>query len=340
MEEQLKRLTFKKLKLDNLRPLSREVEQQLEEWIKVELTYASNAIEGNTLTRIETAEVLEKGIAAVVGKPLKDQLEALNHARAVDYIQTLAKQHKSHQNIQEKDILTIHRLILNGINDEWAGRYRHSEVFVRGSTYQFPLPQSVPYAMGELMQWLEKVRCEHPVRIAADAHFKLVTVHPFVDGNGRTARLLMNLILLIHDYPMAVIRSEERAAYLDAVSRGQLKGDLQPLYAFAGQAAERTLDAWLAAAQGKPALEPFVSSASSEGEQLLKIGELAQAAGETVHTLRYWTKEGLLKVSDHTEGGYQLYEPEMVERAKQVRYLQNSKRLTLREIRQQLDKAA
>ena len=128
----------------------------LEEWLKVELTYSSNAIEGNTLTRLETAEVLEKGISAVLpAKPLKDQLEAINHSKALDLVRSLSKERPTHQVITEKDILAIHKLILAGINDEWAGRYRHSEIFVRGAAVTFPLPQHVPYEMDEFMQWLE-----------------------------------------------------------------------------------------------------------------------------------------------------------------------------------------
>src|SRR5258706_14890567 len=156
MESILKRITAKKLKLDQYKPLPKETLESLEGWLSVELTYSSNAIEGNTLTRLETAEVLEKGISAVLpAKPLKDQLEAINHSKALDLVRSLSKERPTHQVITEKDILAIHKLILAGINDEWAGRYRHSETFVRGATVTFPLPQHVPYAMDEFMQWLE-----------------------------------------------------------------------------------------------------------------------------------------------------------------------------------------
>src|SRR5258708_24248214 len=129
MEQLLKRITDKKLKLDQYRPLPKETLESLEDWLRVELTYSSNAIEGNTLTRLETAEVIEKGISATLpAKPLKDQLEAINHAKALSFIQSLAQKKRTHQDVTETDILTIHKLILSGIDNEWAGKYRHSEV--------------------------------------------------------------------------------------------------------------------------------------------------------------------------------------------------------------------
>ncbi|PJE68156.1 Fic family protein, partial [Candidatus Shapirobacteria bacterium CG10_big_fil_rev_8_21_14_0_10_38_8] len=115
LQEKLKTLTEKKKELDKQKPLTAEVLKNLEGWLKVELTYSSNAIEGNTLTRLETAEVIEKGIsAALTGKSLQDQLEAINHAKAVEFIKTLAKEEKSHQFITEQDIKAIHKIILTG----------------------------------------------------------------------------------------------------------------------------------------------------------------------------------------------------------------------------------
>jgi Fic family protein len=341
METRLKRITFKKLRLDQHQPLPKDAVSQLEDWLRVELTYSSNAIEGNTLTRLETAEIIEKGVAATVGaKPLRDQLEAINHAKALDFIKSLARSKQSHQRIAEDDILAIHKIILAGIDDKWAGRYRQSEVFVKGATVIFPLPQNVPYQMDEFIQWLETQQEEHPVRVAADAHFKLVTIHPFVDGNGRTARLLMNLILLINSYPMAVIRNEDRVIYLEAVNKGQTKNDLMPFYAVVEKAVERSLNAYLAAARGKSALAPLTVGTKSESGDLFKIGELAKETGETIHTLRYWTSKGLLRVARLTPGGYQLYAPTMIGQAKKIRYLQKIRRLTLDEIRRKLERAA
>lgn len=334
MTSKLKQLTDKKQQLDALKPLPQELQNQLENWLKVELTYSSNAIEGNTLTRAETAEVIEKGITATIsGKPLKDQLEAINHAKAVEFIRELARKLKGHQFIKEKHVLAIHGIILLGIDDEWAGRYRETEVFIRGANVTLPPPQKVLYLMDEFIRWLELQQKQHPVHVAALAHLKLVTIHPFVDGNGRTARLLMNLILLLNGYPTAIVRNEERIDYLDSLAQAQTKDDFKPYMTLIENAVERSLDTYLNAAQGKPALSPFQKT---EGEQeLLKIGELAKETNETVPTIRFWTKEGLLKVDSHTEGGYQLYDRSMVDRVGQIRKYQ-SQRLTLAEIKREL----
>lgn len=334
MNDKLKTLTQKKAQLDKLKPLPKELEQSLEDWLRVELTYSSNAIEGNTLSRIETAEVLERGTAAVIkGKPLKDQLEALNHAKALAFIKTLASTLKSHQYIKGENIKDIHKTILAGINDEWAGRYRQAEVFIRGFNIDLPQPHKVPYMMTEFEQWLQGIQ-EHAVRVSADAHFKFVSIHPFVDGNGRTTRLLMNLILLMHGYPMAIIRNEERIQYLEALNTAQTKGNIQPFYAIIETAVERTLDAYINAAQGKPVLPTLTKTPKKE--TLLRIGDLAKETGETVYTIRFWTKEGLLTVKDYSQGGYQLYNPAMVERTKEIRRLQNEERLTIAEIKERL----
>jgi Fic family protein len=335
MEDKLKLLTEKKVELDRQKPLTAEALKNLEGWLKVELTYSSNAIEGNTLTRLETAEVIEKGIsAALSGKPLQDQLEAINHAKAVEFIRTLAKEKKGHQFITEENIMAIHKIVLTGINDEWAGRYRESEVFIKGASVEFPLPQNVPYKMAEFIKWLEAQQNVQSVQVAADAHFKLVSIHPFVDGNGRTARLLMNLILTMNGYPMAIIRNEDRTGYLEAVNLGQTKGNLEMYYSIIYDAEERSLEAYLNATEGKPVI-PILMGKGKE-TRLLKIGELAEAARETKATIRFWTKEGLLEIAKTTEAGYALYETKMIDKAQEIRRLQNEERLTVAEIKKKL----
>ena len=343
MDQLLKRLTQKKEQLDRLKPLPESVVKQLDDWLRVELTYSSNAIEGNTLTRLETAEVLEKGIGAVIsGKPLKDQLEAINHAQALDLVKKLAGQKKSHQLIGEKEIKSIHRLILAGIDDQWAGKYRQTQVFVKGTDVEFPLPHRVPYLMAEFIQWLEGQQKIHPARVAAQAHFRLVSIHPFVDGNGRTARLLMNLILLINDYPPAVIRNEERVKYLEAINQGQKENNLVAFHQLIEEGVECSLDAYLKVAQGKSALVFLgkgVKGSTGVDPGLLKIGQLAQKAGEAVSSIRYWTQEGLLQVIGQTQGGYQLYHPSMIEKIKRIKQLQRERRLSIAEIKQELKRA-
>ncbi len=337
MKDILDKLVKKKEELDKYMPLSPELVKNLDDWFKVELTYSSNAIEGNTLSRIETAEVIERGTAAIIsGKPLKDQLEAINHAKAIEFIKQLAQKRKSHQFITEGDIKDIHKIILTSIDETWAGKYRQSEVFIRGSNAEFPLPHAIPYAMQEFIRWLESKQDENPVRLSADAHFKFVSIHPFVDGNGRTARLLMNLILTIYGYPMAVIRNEDRTAYLSTFKEAREKKDLQPFYTIIENAVERSLDAYISAAKGEPVMPHLKTPPRVAGGRLFKIGQLAKATGETIHTLRFWTREGLLKVKKRTKTGYQLYESNMIDRVREIRRLQKEERLTIAEIKRRL----
>lgn len=340
MKDILDRLAKKKEELDKYKPLPPELVKNLEDWFKVELTYSSNAIEGNSLSRIETAEVIDRGTAAVIsGKPLKDQLEAINHAKAIEFIKKLAHKRKSHQFITEEDIKDIHRIILTGIDDNGAGKYRLSEVFIRGSNAEFPLPNAVPYAMGEFIQWLESIQDVNPIKLSEDAHFKFVSIHPFIDGNGRTARLLMNLILTIYGYPMAVIRNEDRTAYLATFEAAREKKDLGPFYTIIENAVERSLDAYISAAKGETVMTHLNPPQRVSGRKLLKIGQLAKATGETIHTLRYWTHEKLLKVKKRTKTGYQLYEPNMIGRVREIRRLQKEERLTIAEIKEKLSKS-
>ena len=341
MNKKLQQLANKKQQLDKHRPLPKDVIKSLEEWLKVELTYSSNAIEGNTLSRLETAEVIEKGVSATIsGRALKDQLEAINHARALELIKKLARQRKNHRFITEDDIKSIHKTILTSIDEQWAGKYRQTDVFIKGADIEFPRPNEVPYKMKQFIEWLESQKETHSVKIAADAHFRFVSIHPFIDGNGRTSRLLMNLVLILNSYPMAIIRNEDRIKYLEAINRGQTEGELQLFYSLVELSVERSLDAYLNAAKGKPPLDPLTKgikiAKDISKEKLLRIGELAKATGETIHTLRYWTKRGLLEVEKYTKSGYQLYNPLMIERAKKIRSLQSKQRLTISEIKKKL----
>lgn len=338
MDDKLKILTEKKKKLDLIRPLTEETIGNLEEWLKVELTYSSNAIEGNTLSRIETAEVIEKGVSATIsGKPLKDQLEAINHARALDFIKDLATQRKGHQFITEDDILAIHKIILSGIIDDWAGKYRQTEILIRGVDVELPEARDVPRLMGNFIKWLEEKQEEHPVRIASIAHYRFEGIHPFIDGNGRVGRLLMNLILILNGYPMAIIRNEQRAQYLNAFKVGQSTNDWSLLLNMIEDAVERSLDAYINAAEGKAVLPSLMGEeVQTEEGKLYKIGELAKTVGETIPTIRYWTNEGLLKAASLTKGGYALYDSSQIDKAKEVRYLQDAQRLTIAEIKVKL----
>lgn len=324
----LEELTKKKAELDKFKPLVKELAASLDDWYKVELTYTSNAIEGNTLTRQETAELISRQTNAVIsGKSLRDQLEAINHARAIELIRRLALRLKSHQFITEETIKAIHKIILTGIDNAWAGRYRQTEIFIRGSQAEMPLPQKVPQLMTTFIRWLDGQQGVPPVKIAAEAHFRLVSIHPFIDGNGRTARLLMNLILAIHGYPPAAIRNEDRTKYLSSLEKAQLGGSLTDYLDLAYIAVGRSLDNYLAAIKNKPAIFP---------SEKLTIGKLAKKTGETIVTIRFWTQEGLLKIIGKTSGGYQLYSSDQISRVYLIRKLQQEERLTIGEIKERL----
>lgn len=319
-------LTNKKELLDALRPLPPELVRNLEDWFRVELTYTSNAIEGNTLTRHETAVVITKGLT-VGGKSLKEHLEATNHAIALDYVHTLIKKKPSQLSIQ--DILQIHEIILKGIDDGNAGHYRNVPVRISGSTVVMPNPRKVPDLMNDFLKWLKTPNDLHPVAFSAEAQYRLVTIHPFVDGNGRTARLLMNMFLMIYGYPPAIIRKRDRLAYIGSLEKAQLGGSKSDYDKIILKAAERSLDIFLKAAQGESATD------ENDTDELLKIGELAKASGETVPTIRYWTNEGLLDVAEVTKSGYQLFSAEMVNRCKEIKKYK-ARRLTLLEIKHKL----
>lgn len=238
-------LLQKKKLLDSFRPLPPALLNNLEEWFRIELTYNSNAIEGNTLTRSETAMVVEKGLT-IGGKPLVDHLEAINLAHAIDYVKTLVSLKKTDITLQT--ILDIHSIVLRGIRPEDAGKWRRVDMRISGSTVQLAEPLKVLELIEEFIQWLGATH-EDIISVAADAHLKFVIIHPFVDGNGRTARLLMNLILMQAGYPPAIIEQEKRAPYISAIEKAHLTHETNDFHQFIYKAVEKSLDIYIDAAQ-------------------------------------------------------------------------------------------
>ncbi|MBU1200175.1 Fic family protein [Patescibacteria group bacterium] len=321
-------LQQKKEQLDAHKPLSPDLVTNLQNWFKIELTYTSNAIEGNTLSRAETALVVEKNLT-VEGKTIQEHQEAINHAQAFNWVTQRINTKK--QEITENTILDIHQLILQKNDDINAGRYRTIPVRIAGSTVIMPNPAKVPQLMSKFINWIKQSN-NHPLTTAVDAHLKLVSIHPFADGNGRTARLLMNLLLMQNGYPPAIIRKEDRRRYINSIEKAQLGGSLSDYYQLMYKAVDRSLDIYLSTLNNKDKEKPFTK------KPLLKIGELAKLTGETIPTIRHWTKEGLLTVVKHTPSGYQLYNQKAALVVKKIRQLQNTKRLTLAEIKDKLQK--
>jgi len=201
--------------IDSYRPLPANTLKQLKEYYRVGFTFTSNALEGNSLTETETKIVLEDGIT-IGGKPIKDYYEALGHSEAYDHIYKLAK----NQEFTEGDISKLHKLFYHRIDEARAGRYRKEKVFISGSRYTLPGPEKIPDLMKSFIINMDAAAKKlHPVEYSAAAHKDFVFIHPFVDGNGRVARLLMNLILLQKGYCIAIIPPVLRGDYIMALEK-------------------------------------------------------------------------------------------------------------------------
>ena len=212
-----------KTKLDQHRPLSPAIVKNLQDDLIVRWTYHSNAIEGNTLTLLETKVVLE-GIT-VGGKALREHFEAINHRDAILYVEDIIKKQEP---FSEWQIRNIHQLILKNIDDENAGRYRQQNVLISGATIDPPDHTLLNDKMAQFIDWYSmEAHTLHPIERAAKVHADFVGIHPFVDGNGRTSRLLMNLELMKAGYPPSVITVENRLAYYEALDQWMAYGNTE-----------------------------------------------------------------------------------------------------------------
>ncbi len=206
----------------------------------IEYTYESNKIEGNTLTLQETALVVEKGLT-IGGKTLNEHLEVINHTHAIDFIKEIAK---GNEPITERLICELHRLILKGIDERNVGKYRDVAVMISGAKHVPPPPYNVPLQMEQLIAFYsENKDTLHPIVLSAEVHERLVTIHPFIDGNGRTSRLLMNLILLQNGYPFAILKgdTESRLKYYNALETAQIENNKEPFISLILDNVEQTI---------------------------------------------------------------------------------------------------
>ena len=238
----LKQIDAKKAVLDSKRPFNREQLSRIKRIFDVDLTYNSNAIEGSTMTFNETKLVLNEGLT-IGGKKLNEHLEVINHKYAIDFIEELSK----NKIITLRDIKDIHGLILRGIDDKYAGKFRDTLVGVRlsdGRIRNFTEPLLLDEAMREFIVSLDNNH-QHPIIRAAQAHYEFVTIHPFIDSNGRTARLLMNLILLQSGYPPAIIRIANRANYILALESAQNGGEFEGVYQVVIEAVAESIESYL-----------------------------------------------------------------------------------------------
>lgn len=237
-----KNIGLKKAKLDKIN-LSKDVLKNLKAYFDIEWTYNSNAIEGNTLTLTETKMVIEEGITVGKGKKLSDHLEVINHKEAIDYVEDLVKRKIT---ISEGAIKYINYILLKNIDSNNAGIYRNANVLISGSRHKPPINIIVPEMMKELIEWYKENKEKlHPVELAAIFHYKLTYIHPFTDGNGRTGRLMMNLILMQYGYPPAIIRIEDRTEYMECLEKASVENSLESFIKLIASEVEKSLDTYL-----------------------------------------------------------------------------------------------
>lgn len=271
----IKRIEMGQKLIAQNRPLPISVLEKLREQLVIDWTYNSNAIEGNTLSLKETKLVLEEGLT-IGRKSLKEHLETINHKDAIEFVENLSS--SKSEPISERNIREIHSLVMKGIDPEYAGRYRDIQVRISGSSHVPPEPLQVPVLMKQMMDSLKGDN--HPVVMASKAHFELVSIHPFVDGNGRTARLLMNLILMQNGYVPAVILRNDRKKYYDILEKSKTD-NLNEFIIFIGRAIERSIYLYFEAI-------PKLSS------KLLSLAEAAKISPYTQEYLNVMARRGVI----------------------------------------------
>lgn len=288
LDKQIKtRLQEKLNKLNEHRPLPKEVVKKLNEQFAIEMTYNSNAIEGNTLTLQETAWVIQDGLT-IKGKPMKDHLEARDHYNALAYLYELIE-HGEQQTISEMLIRTIHQLVVRETEAQTAGAYRTGNVMITGANHTPPDVSNVLGAMRDLISWMRGNQKKlHPVEFAAIVHHKLVNIHPFFDGNGRTARVVMNLLLLQEGYPLVIVLKNDRKKYYQVLARADA-GDIRPFVRFIAQAVERSLNVYL----------KIIAPSVKRSEEYMSLSEIANETPYTGKYLNLLARTG--KIEAHKE---------------------------------------
>lgn len=236
-----KQIDEKKKMLNSKRPLPVYTVKSIRDNLLLEWTYNSNAIEGNSLTLLETKVVLE-GIT-VGGKTLREHLEVINHKDAILYVEQIIKDKEA---LTEWQIKNIHRLVLKGINDDYAGRYRDQQVIISGAKHIPPEPILIKEEIENLINWYEnKGQNLHPVERASLLHIIFIGIHPFIDGNGRTSRLLLNFELMKNGYPPVIIRNENRMSYYKALDKAHTTGENDDFMKLVDDELNKSLDLYL-----------------------------------------------------------------------------------------------
>jgi len=301
LEEKIKDRIEDKLKaLNELRPLPPSAVKKLQEQFKIEMTYNSNGIEGNSLTLKETFLVINEGIT-IKGKPLRDHLEAKNHYEALEFLSGLVEKNRK-QTLSERLIRGLHQLVVQETEKEWAGKYRNSDVIIGGAEHKPPAASDVPYEMEKLIKWWKQNQRKLPiVELAALIHHRLVYIHPFFDGNGRVARLVMNLLLLQAGYPLVIVLKNDRKKYYRVLTQAD-KGNFVPFVRFIAQTIERSLDVYL----------KTLTPSSKTKEKFITLREASKICPYSAKYLNLLARQG--KLEAHKEKRNWLTTKEAIER--------------------------
>ena len=274
-ERTVARVDELKAELDAMRPLEADQVGQATQRLQLEWTYHSNAIEGNSLTYGETRALLMHGVTAK-GKPLKDHLDIKGHREALDYLERVVQ---AGEPLSLVAIREMHKLLLGEPYEMWAeapngqrvrrmitpGQFKtepNHVITATGEPYYYARPEEVPSLMQDLVDWARDAMAQaegrtiHPIPLAADLHHRFAAIHPFDDGNGRMARLLMNLVLMRAGYVPAIMRQDRRPAYFGALAEAD-GGELGPLVQFVAEELDASLDLFLRALRGEPDPDSF-----------------------------------------------------------------------------------
>ena len=283
-----KRIDDKLALLNSFRPLPVSAVKKLKEQFAIEMTYNSNAIEGNSLTLKETYLVINEGLT-IKGKPLKDHLEAKSHQEALEYLYDFVEKDKKNT-FSENLIRSLNQIVQQNIDRQWAGRYRNSAVIIGGADHTPPEALEISKLMRNLIKWVgENKKKIHPVELASILHHDLVFIHPFFDGNGRTSRLAMNIILMQAGFPLVIVLKNDRKKYYQTLSLAD-KGNYVPFVNFIARAVERTLDIYL----------KILMPSKRGKEKYISLADLAKDSKFTEKYLNLLARSG--KLEAHKEG--------------------------------------
>jgi len=274
--------------LQKLRPLSPVMVEKLRSQFSIEMTYNSNAIEGNKLTLRETGFIINEGIT-IKGKSFKDHLEAKDHYEAIDYLYGIIEDGSKYP-ISEVLIRNLQRMIIKETDPDVAGVYRNGSVIISGSKHRPPEAYDVPQLMKELIIWINRNKNKiHPIELAAIVHHKIVNIHPFFEGNGRTARLVMNLLLMQEGYPLVIILKQDRKKYYQCLEKAD-KNNYSDFVQFIAQAVERSLNIYLRT----------LTPTKSINQKYLLLSELSKQTSFSEKYLNLLARQG--KIEAHKEG--------------------------------------